>query len=48
MTMELENLEAHDPWEEIPVTPVPEGAHFLDSVRAFTRSRFLDGRVRKS
>ena len=47
MEKEMEQLEEKNPWDEIPIETVPEGANILDSTWAFKRKRFPDGRVRK-
>jgi histone deacetylase 1/2 len=47
MQKEMAQLEEKQPWDVIPLDAVPEGANILDSVWAFKRKRFPDGRVRK-
>ena len=46
MQDEMESLESMDPWEEIPITSVPNGKRVLDSTWVFKRKRYPDGSVR--
>jgi len=47
MAKEVEELEQHDTWDEVPESSVPDGANVLPGTWVFRIMRYPDGRLRK-